>query len=92
MKQGDSEGGKGGRTEIFSKFSSSSPPQPLLLLSVKLFRATSAARLIKFSFLQITMRKRGALLNHTSRTRYTAVYLCGGRARAEDERGGTKAA
>lgn len=49
-------------------------------LSVKLFRAASAARLIKFSFLQITIRKRAVLLNHITTTRYTAVYLCWERA------------
>lgn len=76
MKQGSTEGGKRGSTEIFTKFLSSFPPQLLLLPSVKLFRAASAARLIKFSFLQITIRKRAVLLNHITTTRYTAVYLC----------------
>lgn len=63
------------------------PPHPLILpLAVKLFRATSAACLIKFSFLQITIRKRAALLNHITATSYKTVYLLLRRER-ERERG-----
>lgn len=55
----------------------SSPPAHSLILplTVKLFRATSAACLIKFSFLQITIRKRATLLNHITTTSYKTVYL-----------------
>lgn len=81
-------GGKRASREVFQETLSCFPPHPLLPLSAKLFRATSAARLIKFSFLQITIRKRGALLNHKTTTRYTAVYLCW----EGDEQRGTKAA
>ena len=52
-----------------------SPPCSFSPLTVKLFRATSAACLIKLSFLQITIRKRTALLNHITTTSYKTVYL-----------------
>lgn len=50
-------------------------PHPPPSLTAKLFRATSAACLIKFSFLQITIRKRATLLNHITTTSYKTVYL-----------------
>lgn len=57
-------------------FSRPLPAHSLILpLTVKLFRATSAACLIKFSFLQITIRKRATLLNHITTTSYKTVYL-----------------
>lgn len=65
--------------KLFSSFPSSPDTLlllvPILPLAVKLFRTTSAARLIKFSFLQITIRKRATLLNHITATSYEAVYL-----------------
>lgn len=77
MKVGSTEGEKkrkyGDIYQISVFLPTSAADSPL---SVKLFRAASAARLIKFSFLQITIRKRGVLLNHIITTRYTAVYLC----------------
>jgi len=67
-----------------------SPPSPAQSpLTVKLFRATSAACLINFSFLQITIfGNAAALLNHITTTSYGAVYLLlgseGGRERGRE--------
>lgn len=69
---------------LSSTFSPSSPslalppaPIPLSLslspVAVKLFSAASAPRLIKFSFLQITIRKRRRATE--SHNRYKTVYL-----------------
>lgn len=55
IKVGSTEGGKRDIPQNFVFLPTSPAASPL---SVKLFRATSAARLIKFSFLQITIRKR----------------------------------